>query len=56
MDVKEDPHIPILFSRPFLATPGAFIDVKKGKLTFVVRDEKIILSQFLNNLSINDLC
>lgn len=49
MDIKEDSNILILFGRPFLATDGAIIDVKRGKLTFEVGGEKIefILSQFL---------
>ncbi|XP_050916592.1 uncharacterized protein LOC127131717 [Lathyrus oleraceus] len=34
MDIKEDSHIPIILGRPFLATVGAIIDVKKGRLTF----------------------
>ncbi|XP_058782895.1 uncharacterized protein LOC131657525 [Vicia villosa] len=36
MDIKEDSNIPIILGRPFLATAGAIIDVKKGKLTFEV--------------------
>ncbi|XP_050902837.1 uncharacterized protein LOC127115302 [Lathyrus oleraceus] len=49
MDIKEDDKIPILLGRPFLSTAGAIIDVKRGKLTFKVGDEKIefILSKFL---------
>ena len=56
MDITEDSSIPILLGRPFLATAGAIIDVKKGKLTFEVGDEKIefILSKFMKNPSIND--
>lgn len=38
MNIKEDPHIPILLDRPFLATIGAIIDVNGWKLTFEVRD------------------
>ncbi|XP_050894510.1 uncharacterized protein LOC127101202 [Lathyrus oleraceus] len=36
MDIKEDLGIPILLGRPILATAGAIIDVKKGKLIFEV--------------------
>jgi len=56
MDITEDLSIPIILGRPFLATAGAIIDVKKGKLTFEVGDEKIefILSKFMKNPSIND--
>ena len=58
MDISEDSLTPILLGRPFLATAGAIIDVKKGKLTFEVGDEKIefILSQFMKSPSINDTC
>jgi hypothetical protein len=58
MDIKEDSHIPILLGRPFLATAGAIIDVKRGKLTFEVGEEKIkfILSQFMKGPAINDTC
>ncbi|XP_050919396.1 uncharacterized protein LOC127136930 [Lathyrus oleraceus] len=43
MDINEDSNIPIILRRPFLATAGAIIDVKKGKLTFEVGDEKVEL-------------
>jgi len=58
MDITEDSITPILLGRPFLATVGAIIDVKKGKLTFKVGDEKIkfILSQFMKSPSVNDTC
>ncbi|XP_050878519.1 uncharacterized protein LOC127082325 [Lathyrus oleraceus] len=32
--IKEYSNIPIILGRPFLATIGAIIDVKQGKLTF----------------------
>ncbi|XP_058724814.1 uncharacterized protein LOC131596224 [Vicia villosa] len=41
MDIQEDSNIPIILGRPFLATAGAIIDVKRGKLTFEVGEEKI---------------
>ncbi|XP_058784693.1 uncharacterized protein LOC131659532 [Vicia villosa] len=58
MDIHEDSNIPIILGRPFLATAGAIIDVKRGKLTFEVGKEKIefILSQFLKAPSIVDTC
>ncbi|KAL5573670.1 hypothetical protein UlMin_023267 [Ulmus minor] len=37
--VKEDKDIPIILGRPFLATGGAIIDVRGGKLTLQVDDE-----------------
>ncbi|XP_058747105.1 uncharacterized protein LOC131620102 [Vicia villosa] len=58
MDIKEDDDILILLGRPFLSTAWAIIDVKKGKLTFEVGDEKIefILSKFLMAPVIGDAC
>jgi hypothetical protein len=34
IDIREDSKTPIILGRPSLATVGALIDVKKGKLTF----------------------
>ena len=58
MDISEDSHTPIILGRPFLATVGAIIDVKRGKLTFEVGEEKIefILSKFMKGPAINDTC
>ena len=33
-DVKVDPEAPILLGRPFLATVGAIIDTRRGRMTF----------------------
>ncbi|XP_021755399.1 uncharacterized protein LOC110720654 [Chenopodium quinoa] len=41
MEMEEDVNIPIILGRPFLATAGAIIDIKKGKITFEVGDEKL---------------
>lgn len=41
MDIDEDCQIPIILGMAFLATVGAIINVKRGKLTFEVGDEKI---------------
>lgn len=58
MDIEEDSHIPILLGKPFLATDGTILDVKKGKLNFEAGDEKInfILSKIMKNPSIGDSC
>ncbi|XP_050914122.1 uncharacterized protein LOC127128793 [Lathyrus oleraceus] len=58
MDIKEDEKFPILLGRPFLSIVGAIIDVKKGKMTFEVGDEKVefILSKFLKAPAIDDSC
>ncbi|XP_050917304.1 uncharacterized protein LOC127132397, partial [Lathyrus oleraceus] len=56
MDIREDDTTPIILGRPFLATAGAIIDVKRGRLTFEVGEEKIefILSKFLKAPAIED--
>jgi len=56
MDIREDSNTPIILGRPFLATAGAIIDVKKGKLTFEVGEEKVefILTQFMKAPAIDD--
>ncbi|XP_042386505.1 uncharacterized protein LOC121978194 [Zingiber officinale] len=41
MDMKEDPKIPIILGRPFLATAGALIDVKNHKLSLEIDKERI---------------
>ncbi|XP_021730683.1 uncharacterized protein LOC110697601 [Chenopodium quinoa] len=41
MEMEEDAHVPIILARPFLATAGAIIDMKNGKITFEVGDEKM---------------
>jgi len=40
VDIEEDSLVPILLGRSFLATAGAVIDVKNGKIVFHVGDEK----------------
>ncbi|XP_050893373.1 uncharacterized protein LOC127099956 [Lathyrus oleraceus] len=58
MDIKEDSHIPIILGRPSLATVGAIIDVKKGRLTFKVGEEKVefLLAKFLQAPAIDESC
>ncbi|KAI5389327.1 hypothetical protein KIW84_074826 [Lathyrus oleraceus] len=58
MDIKEDFHIPIILGRIFLAIAGAIIDVKKGRLTFKVGEEKVefLFAKFLQALVIDDSC
>ncbi|XP_050890836.1 uncharacterized protein LOC127096293 [Lathyrus oleraceus] len=58
VDIKEDPHIPIILERSFLATAEAIIDVKKGRLTFEVGEEKVefLLAKFLQAQTIDDSC
>ena len=46
LDMEEDKDIPIILGRPFLATGGAIIDVKHGKLTLQVDDEKVTFNVY----------
>jgi hypothetical protein len=39
--IEEDHEVPILLGRPFLATVGAIIDVKGGRIVFQVSDERV---------------
>ena len=41
LDIEEDRRVPMILGRPFLATAGAMIDVKNGRLTLHVGDEHI---------------
>ncbi|XP_042391790.1 uncharacterized protein LOC121982789 [Zingiber officinale] len=41
LDMEEDPTIPIILGRPFLATAGAIIDVKNHSLSLEMGKEKI---------------
>ena len=46
LDMKEDKDIPIILGRPLLATGGAIIDVRCGKLTLQVDDEKVTFNVY----------
>ncbi|XP_074293260.1 uncharacterized protein LOC141620235 [Silene latifolia] len=41
MDMPEDNHVPIILGRPCLAMGGAMIDVKSGKLSLQVGEDKV---------------
>jgi len=41
LDIAEDANIPIILGRPFLNTAGAIIDVKQGRLTLEVGEDKV---------------
>ena len=41
VDMEVDEDIPILFGRPFLATVGAIIDMKRGKITLELKNGKV---------------
>ena len=53
MEMEEDSQVPILLGRPFLATAGAIIDVKNGRLAFNVEFD---LAKLMKNPSIKDSC
>lgn len=57
-EMEEDNQVPILLGRPFLATAGAIIDVKKGKLAFNVGKETVEfeLAKLMKGPSIKDSC
>ncbi|KAL8462936.1 hypothetical protein ACS0TY_033810 [Phlomoides rotata] len=42
LEMKEDESVPLIFGRPFLATGGAVIDVKKGELVLNVEDDHVL--------------
>ncbi|XP_075109279.1 uncharacterized protein LOC142181056 [Nicotiana tabacum] len=41
LDYEADEEVPIILERPFLATGGAIIDVREGKLKMRVDDEEV---------------
>ncbi|XP_056695142.1 uncharacterized protein [Spinacia oleracea] len=41
LEMEEDPNVPIILGRPFLSIAGAIIDVRGGRLSLSVGDEKI---------------
>jgi len=41
VDIEEDPDVLILQGRPFLATAGAIMDVKNGRIVFQVSEEMV---------------
>nr|XP_009777852.1 PREDICTED: uncharacterized protein LOC104227324 [Nicotiana sylvestris] len=46
LDYEADDEVPILLGRPFLATGGAIIDVKEGKLKMRVDDEEVTFNVY----------
>ncbi|XP_074301293.1 uncharacterized protein LOC141632668 [Silene latifolia] len=58
MDIPEDSKIPIILGRTCLATGGAMIDVKNGKLSLQVGDDKMefSLEKSMKSFSISDSC
>jgi hypothetical protein len=58
MEIEEDSQVLILLGRPFLATAGAIINVKNGKLAFNVGKEtfEFELANLMKSPSIKDSC
>nr|XP_009619729.1 uncharacterized protein LOC104111685 [Nicotiana tomentosiformis] len=46
LDYEADEEVPIILGRPFLATGGALIDVREGKLKMRVGDEEITFNVY----------
>ena len=46
LDMEEDKEIPIILSRPFLATSGALIDVHNGELKLRALEDEITFHVF----------
>ncbi|XP_070020205.1 uncharacterized protein [Nicotiana sylvestris] len=46
LDYEADEEVPIILGRPFLATGGAIIDVREGKLKMRVDDEEITFNVY----------
>ncbi|XP_017972523.1 PREDICTED: uncharacterized protein LOC108661145 [Theobroma cacao] len=49
LKIEDDVEIPFILGRPFLATVGALIDVKNGKITFRVGEQEVLLQSDLLN-------
>ena len=41
LDMEEDPDVPLILGRPFLAIIGALIDLQSGDLTFHVNGKEM---------------
>ena len=46
LEMEEDSQIPIILGRPFLATAGAIIDMKRGKIKLEIGEEIIEFNVF----------
>ncbi|XP_070015449.1 uncharacterized protein [Nicotiana sylvestris] len=46
IDYEVDEEVPIISGRPFLATGGAIIDVRAGKLKMKVDDEEVTFNVY----------
>ncbi|XP_044489283.1 uncharacterized protein LOC123213766 [Mangifera indica] len=46
LEMEKNIQVPLILGRPFLAIAGAIIDIKNGKLTFEIGDEKVEFNVF----------
>lgn len=53
LDMKEDSEVPVILGRPFFATTGALIDVRKGKLILRAEDHEVTFDMFESTNSTN---
>lgn len=58
LEMEEDSQIPINLGRPFLATARAIINVKYGKLSLIVGEEKVVfnLANSIKTPFVEDSC
>ena len=59
LDMDEDVDVPLNLSRPFLATAGAVIDVKDGKLILRVGGDEMVIRMpdvFRQSMTTDDEC
>jgi len=56
MEIEEDAQIPIILWHPFMATAGAMINVKNGRISLQLGEDKLEfnLSQAITSLSLED--
>jgi len=58
MEMEKDSQIPIILGRPFLAIAGAMIDVKNGRLSLHLGEEKLEFnfSKVMASASLENAC
>jgi len=58
VDIEEDHDFPMILGRPFLATAGAIVDVRNGRIVFQVSDEMVglELENFMKGPALYSCC
>ncbi|KAL8480374.1 hypothetical protein ACS0TY_027063 [Phlomoides rotata] len=54
LEMKEDESVPLILGRPFLATGGAVIDVKKGELVLNVEEDHVLFKIYKSRMPIEE--